>query len=312
MKILVTGGAGFIGSNVVDGFIQEGHQVTVVDNLSTGVESNVNKKAQFIKVDIRSVVIDTIFEKMQPDVLCHHAAQIDVRKSVADPIFDAEVNIMGSLNLLNACIKHKVKKVVFASTGGAIYGEQDYIPADEKHPSHPLSPYGVAKLTIEKYLNYYHKTYGLNFVSLRYSNVYGPRQNPLGEAGVVAIFTEKLLTNKEAIINGDGNQTRDFVFVDDVVKANLLALDYSKSDVLNIGTGIETDINGIFRILKEQTGSKQQEIHGPAVAGDLKRNALDYTRAEKLLGWKPKYDLKKGIALTVDYFQKMKKCVATP
>ncbi len=311
MKILVTGGAGFIGSNVVDGFLQEGHQVTVVDNLSTGVESNVNKEAQFIKVDIRSVVIDTIFEKMQPDVLCHHAAQIDVRKSVADPVFDAEVNVMGSLNLLNACIKHRVKKVLFASTGGAIYGEQDDLPTDEKHPAHPLSPYGVAKLTIEKYLNYFHKTYGLDFVSLRYSNVYGPRQNPLGEAGVVAIFTERLLSDKEAVINGDGMQTRDFVFVEDVVRANLLALDYPQSDIFNIGTGIETDINSIFKILKEQTGSKQKEIHGPAVPGDLKRNALNYARAKKLLGWKPKYDLKKGISVTVDHFQKMKKCVAT-
>jgi UDP-glucose 4-epimerase len=312
MKILVTGGAGFIGSNVVDGFIQEGHQVTVVDNLSTGVEGNVNKKAQFIKVDIRSVVIDTIFEKMQPDVLCHHAAQIDVRKSVVDPIFDAEVNIMGSLNLLNACIKHRVKKVIFASTGGAIYGEQDYLPADEKHPAHPLSPYGVAKLTIEKYLNYFHKTYGLDFISLRYSNVYGPRQNPLGEAGVVAIFAEKLLTDKETVINGDGKQTRDFVFVEDVVKANLLALDYPRSDIFNIGTGIETNINSVFRILKEEIGSKQEEMHGPVVPGDLERNALSYARAEKFLGWKPKFDLKQGISLTVDYFQKMKKCVATP
>ena len=312
MKILVTGGAGFIGSNVVDGFIQEGHQVMVVDNLSTGVESNINKKAQFIKVDIRSVVIDTIFEKMQPDVLCHHAAQIDIRKSVADPIFDADVNIMGSLNLINACIKHQVKKVVFASTGGAIYGEQDYLPTDEKHPSHPLSPYGVAKLTIEKYLDYYHKTYGIDFISLRYSNVYGPRQNPLGEAGVVAIFTERLLTDKESIINGDGKQTRDFIFVEDVVKANLLALDYPQSDIFNIGTGIETDINSIFRILKEEIGSKQGENHGPTVPGDLKRNALDYARAEKFLGWKPKYDLKKGISITVDYFRKMKKCVVAP
>jgi UDP-glucose 4-epimerase len=312
MKILVTGGAGFIGSNVVDGFIQEGHQVTVVDNLSTGVESNINKKAQFIKVDIRSVVIDTIFEKMQPDVLCHHAAQIDIRKSVADPVFDAEVNILGSLNLLNACIKHRVKKIVFASTGGAIYGEQDYLPTDEKHPSHPLSPYGVAKLTVEKYLNYYHKTYGIDFISLRYSNVYGPRQNPLGEAGVVAIFTERLLTDKEAVINGDGSQTRDFVFVEDVVRANLLALDYPQSDIFNIGTGIETDINSIFRILKEEIGSKQEESHGPAVPGDLKRNALDYARAEKFLGWKPRYDLKKGISITIDYLQKMKKCVVAP
>jgi UDP-glucose 4-epimerase len=309
MKILVTGGAGFIGSNVVDGFIREGHQVTVVDNLSTGTESNVNKKAQLFKVDIRSMVIDKIFEKMKPEVLCHHAAQIDVRKSTTDPIFDADVNIIGSLNLLNACVKHKIKKVIFASTGGAIYGEQDYFPADEKHPANPLSPYGVAKLTIEKYLHFYQHTHGINFIALRYANVYGPRQNPLGEAGVVAIFTEKLLTNKEAIINGDGTQTRDFVFVQDVVKSNLLALNYPKSDIFNIGTGIETDINTIFRVLKEKTGSKQKEIHGPAMPGEQQRSVLECSKAEKLLGWKPKYNLEEGIAKTVEFYQKTKGCI---
>ncbi len=309
MKILVTGGAGFIGSNVVDGFIREGHQVTVVDNLSTGVESNVNKKAQFIKADIRSVIMDTVFEKMQPDVLCHHAAQIDLRKSITDPIYDADVNIMGSLNLLNACIKHRVTKVIFASTGGAIYGEQNYFPTDENHPVHPLCPYGVAKLTLEKYLYFYHKTFGINFAVLRYSNVYGPRQNPLGEAGVVAIFTEKLLTDQETIINGDGTQTRDFIFVEDVVKANLLVLDYPQSDIFNIGTGTETEINHLFKILKEKIGSKRKSVHGPAVPGELRRSALSYARAEKLLGWKPKCNLDEGIAKTVDYYQRMKKVV---
>lgn len=309
MKILVTGGAGFIGSNVADGFVQEGHRVAVVDNLSTGIESNVNKRAQFFKVDIRSVVIDKIFEKVKPDVLCHHAAQIDVRKSAADPIFDADVNIIGSLNLLNTCAKHTVKRVIFASTGGALYGEQDYFPADENHPANPLSPYGVAKLTIEKYLYFYQQTYGIEFVSLRYANVYGPRQNPFGEAGVVAIFTEKLLTNKEAIINGDGTQTRDFTFVEDVMESNLLALNYPKSDIFNIGTGIETDINCIFRILKEKTGSNQKEIHGQAMLGEQQRSVLDCSKAEKLLGWKPKYDLEEGIGKTVEFYQKTKEYV---
>ena len=180
------------------------------------------------------------------------------------------------------------------------------MPTDEKHPSHPLSPYGVTKLTIEKYLNFYHKTYGIDFISLRYSNVYGPRQNSLGEAGVVAIFTDRLLTNKEAIINGDGSQTRDFVFVEDVVRANLLALDYPRSDIFNIGTSVETDINSIFRILKEEIGSQQEEIHGPAAPGDIKRNALNYSHAKKLLGWKPEHSLKSGISKTVTYYQKMK------
>ncbi|MCK4427128.1 MAG: NAD-dependent epimerase/dehydratase family protein, partial [candidate division Zixibacteria bacterium] len=173
-RILVTGGAGFIGSNVADRFIEDGHKVVIIDNLSTGVEANLHKKAKFYKVDIRSAVIDKIFEKEKPDVLCHHAAQIDVRKSTDDPIFDAEVNIIGSLNLFNSCVNHKVKKIIFASTGGAIYGEQDYFPADEKHPANPVSPYGVAKLTIEKYLHFYKEVYGISFVALRYANVYGP------------------------------------------------------------------------------------------------------------------------------------------
>lgn len=306
MKILITGGAGFIGSNVADGFIQEGHQLTIVDNLSTGKESNINEKANFFKADIRSVVMDKIFEKIKPNVLCHHAAQIDVRKSTADPIFDADVNIIGSLNLFNTCVKHKVRKVIFASTGGAIYGEQDYFPADENHPANPLSPYGVAKFTIEKYLYFYRQTYGIDFISLRYSNVYGPRQNPLGEAGVVAIFTEKLLTNKEAIINGDGTQTRDFVFVEDVVNSNLLALNYPQSGIFNIGTGVETNINRIFRILKEKTGSKQKGLHGPAMPGEQQRSVLDFSKAEKLLGWKPKHNLEEGITKTVEFYHKTK------
>ena len=306
MKIAVTGGAGFIGSHVADRFIREGHKVTVIDNLSTGVESNVNKKARFFKVDIRSAVIDKILEKIKPDVLCHHAAQIDVRKSTDDPIFDADVNILGSLNLLNACVKHKVKKVIFASTGGAIYGEQDYFPADEKHPARPLSPYGVTKLTIEKYLHLYRVTYGLEYVSLRYANVYGPRQNPLGEAGVVAIFAERLLAGKKAVIYGDGKQTRDFVFVEDVVEANLLALDHPKSDVFNIGTGTETNVNSIFGMLKEETGSRQKKIHAPPKPGEQERSVLDYSKAQRLLKWKPKCDLSTGMSKTVEFFQEEK------
>ena len=309
MKIIVTGGAGFIGSNAADRFIQEGHEVTIIDNLSTGVESNVNKKAKFYKVDIRSAVIGKIFEKVKPEVLCHHAAQIDVRKSTDDPIFDADVNILGSLNLLNACVKHKVKKVIFASTGGAIYGEQDYFPANEKHPAKPLCPYGVTKLTIEKYLHFYRETYGIEYICLRYANVYGPRQNPFGEAGVVAIFAERLLSGKKAVIYGDGKRTRDFVFVDDAVQANLLALDYPKSDIFNIGTGIETDINSIFRILRETTGSKQKEIHAPPKAGEQERSVLDYSKAERLLKWNPRCELSGGMARTVEFFQEMKKYV---
>jgi UDP-glucose 4-epimerase len=311
VKVLLTGGAGFIGSNVADGFIQKGHKVIIVDNLSTGFESNLNKKAKFYKVDIRSAVIDKIFEKTKPDVLCHHAAQIDLRKSTKDPIFDADVNILGSLNLFNACVKHKVKKVIFASTGGAIYGKQDYFPADEKHPVNPLSPYAVTKLTIEKYLHFYRETYGIQYVSLRYANVYGPKQNPLGEAGVVAIFAEKLLSNKEAIINGDGIQTRDFVFVDDVVESNLLALNFPKSNIFNIGTGIETDINTVFRLLKKMTDSNQKETHAPPKPAEQQRSVLDYSKAKRIIGWSPKHNLEQGMAKTVEFFQKSEKIVPT-
>jgi UDP-glucose 4-epimerase len=302
-KILVTGGAGFIGSNVAESFISLGHKVVVIDNLSTGFKENIPLKAEFYKVDIRSNKIDEIFKKEKIEVMCHHAAQIDVRKSVENPIQDAGINIEGTLNLLNNCVKYKTRKVIFASTGGALYGEQDYFPADEKHPEKPLSPYGIAKLAIEKYLYFYKGVFGLNYISLRYANVYGPRQNPWGEAGVVAIFTQKLLSDKKAVINGDGKQTRDFVYVKDVVKANLSALNHPGSDYFNIGTGIESDVNNIFRLLKEKTGSKQKEIHGPAKSGEQKRSVLDYNKAKKLLGWSPEYSLENGIEETVKYYQ---------
>lgn len=303
-KVLVTGGAGFIGSNVADRFISLGHKVVIIDNLSTGFKENVNPKARFYKVDINSKKIEQVFKDEKPEILCHHAAQIDVRKSVADPIFDAKVNIEGTLNLLNNCVKYKTKKVIFASTGGALYGEQDYFPADEKHPERPLSPYGIAKLAIEKYLYFFRESYGLDYVSLRYANVYGPRQNPWGEAGVVAIFTQRLLSGEKAIINGVGKQTRDYVYVKDVVVANLLALKHTESDFFNIGTGIETNVNAIFRLLKKNTGSKQKEIHGLKKPGEQKRSVLDYSKAKKILGWSPKYRLEEGMEETVKYYQK--------
>jgi len=302
-KILVTGGAGFIGSNVADKFISCGHKVLIVDNLSTGFRENINPKAKFFKLDIRSKKMVEIFKKEKIDVLCHHAAQVDVGKSVEDPILDAKVNIEGTLNLLNNCVKYKTKKVIFASTGGALYGEQDYFPADENHAERPLSPYGIAKLAIEKYLHFYKETCGLNYISLRYANVYGPRQTPWGEAGVVAIFTQRLFSNKKAIINGDGKQTRDFIYVEDVVDSNLLALNYLNSDVFNIGTGIETDINTIFKLLKEKTGSMQNEVHGSEKPGEQRRSVLDYSKAKKLLGWSPNYSLDRGIEETVKYYQ---------
>lgn len=304
-KAIVTGGAGFIGSNLVDALIEEGHQVTIIDDLSTGRKENLNPQAKFHQVDIRSVVVDKIFQQEKPEYLFHLAAQMNVRASVEDPKFDADVNIRGGINLLQSAKKHDVKKVVFASTGGAIYGEQDYFPADEEHPARPVSPYGVSKLSFEKYLHYYQVEYGLEYVSLRYANVYGPRQSHLGEAGVVAIFYDRLLSGKDAIINGDGKQTRDYVYVDDVVRVNLRAMDYEGSEVFNIGTGVETDVNAIFRMVRGLSGSNQEEKHGPAKPGEQTRSVITFKKAQKDLGWEPKVALKEGLRLTGEYFKKL-------
>ena len=303
MNILVTGGAGFIGSNVADAFIAEGHTVSIVDDLSSGKPENVNPKAHFYQYDIQSPGVETIFEKGKIDVICHHAAQMDVRKSVADPKFDASVNIYGMLNLMELGVKYKIKKVLFSSTGGAIYGEQDYFPADEQHPLCPLSPYGITKLATEKYLFFYKATYGIEHVILRYANIYGPRQNPHGEAGVVAIFASKMLKGEQPVINGDGKQTRDYVFVGDVVRANVMALRHENSDIFNIGTGIETDVNELFRHIRAFTGSQCEERHAPAKAGEQFRSVIDHTKAKKILGWEPTVNVEEGLRRTVDFFK---------
>lgn len=304
MKILVTGGAGFIASHIVDAYIELGHDVTVLDNLSTGRRSNLNPRARFVEQDIRDAgAMKALFAGEKFNIVNHHAAQMDVRRSVADPVFDASVNILGVLTLLEECVHGGVSKVVFASSGGAIYGEQDYFPADERHPTRPISPYGVAKLATEQYLFYYRAVYGLDAVSLRYANIYGPRQNPEGEAGVVAIFTNRMLAGSAAVINGDGKQTRDYVFVGDVVRANVLALEYQGSDVFNIGTGRESDVNTLFRILKEKTGSSCEEKHGPAKKGEQLRSVLNSGKIASALGWKPNVTLEQGLARTVDYFK---------
>lgn len=306
MNILITGGAGFIGSHVADACIEKGHSVVIVDDLSTGEIENVNEKTIFIQMDIRDETIDRLFEYHKFDVVIHHAAQMDVRKSVDDPTFDASVNILGTINILENCKKYGVKKFIFASTGGAIYGEQDYFPADEKHPVRPLSPYGIAKLSVEKYLFYYNAVFGLQYISLRYANVYGPRQNPHGEAGVVAIFSSKMLAKQQPIINGDGKQTRDYTYVTDVVEANMLALDYNKSGIFNVGTGIETDVNTIFKLVRKYSGSNCIEKHGPAKQGEQLRSVLDYSYIKSVLGWQPIIPLEKGLEMTVEYFRKQK------
>jgi len=304
MKILITGGAGFIGSNVADRYLELGHEVVIVDNLVTGQRENVPKKAKFYQVDICDAdEIARIFSKEKPELVNHHAAQMDVRKSVDDPIYDATVNVLGSLNLLQNCVQHKIRKFIFASTGGAIYGEQDYFPADEKHALRPLSPYGITKLTTEKYLYFYHLTYGLNYTVLRYANVYGPRQNPHGEAGVVAIFTERILTGRQPIINGDGLQTRDYVYVGDVVEANQLVLSKGNNSIYNIGTGIETDVNELFANIVKSAGTNVPEKHGEAKPGEQKRSVLDSALIAEELKWKPAVPLAEGIQNTVDFFR---------
>lgn len=303
MKVLVTGGAGFIGSHLVDRLIQEGHEVVVVDNLLTGKRRNLNKEARFYKQDIQSSRLERVFGRERPLLVMHLAAQVDLRRSVEDPIFDAQVNILGTLNLLEQAVKYGTRKVVFASSGGAIYGEQDVFPAPESHPIRPLSPYGISKLNGEQYLAYYQRVSGIQHVILRYSNVYGPRQDPEGEAGVVAIFMGKMLAGEQPIINGNGRQTRDFVFVDDVVEANLAAMGKEVQGIYNVGTAEETSINDLFRLLVELTNAGCKELHGPAKKGEQARSVVDISRLRQELGWEPKVPLREGLKRTVEFFR---------
>ncbi len=303
MKILVTGGAGFIASHVADGFVAAGHDVIILDNLSSGVKANINAKAKFIQADVRDPELGKLFASERPEILCHHAAQISVRDSVADPVFDAGVNVVGFLNLLEHGRCNGLKKVLFASTGGALYGEQETFPAPETHPTAPLSPYGIAKLSSEHYLFFYAQTYAIDYVALRYANVYGPRQNPHGEAGVVAIFIERLLRGQQPVINGDGTQTRDYVFVRDVVAANLAALTTAYRGPINFGTGIETDVNQIFNTILRVGGFSAPEHHGPEKPGEQRRSVIDNSLAARTLGWRPSVTLADGLRETVEFFR---------
>ena len=304
MKILVTGGAGFIGSHVVNVFIENGHEVVVVDDLSTGRRSNLNTAATFYKVDIRSPQLAEIFEKEQPQVIDHHAAQMDVRRSVEDPLFDADVNVLGSIKLIELARKHNVQRFIYISTGGAVYGEPEYLPCDEAHPINPICPYGASKHTVEHYLYMYQELYDLNYVILRYPNVYGPRQDPHGEAGVVAIFAGQMLGGDQIVINGDGEQERDFVYVGDCARANLLALTTENSNtIFNLGYGKGTTINEIYTNLKNITGYELSAKHGPAKVGETRRIFLEASKAEKKLDWKPTVGLEAGLSETVEYFR---------
>ena len=303
MKILFTGGAGFIGSNVVDALIDLGHEVVVVDNLSTGFRQNINPSAKFYQLSIRDKELSEVFEREKPELVNHHAAQIDVRKSADDPISDAEDNILGSLNLITNCVQFGVKRVIYASTGGAIYGEAQYLPADENHPVNPISQYGISKHTVEHYLYLYSTLYELDYVVLRYANVYGPRQNPFGEAGVVAIFATQMLTGKQPTIFGPGDKTRDYIHVSDVTEANILALDRGKNTILNIGTEIETSDQEIFDTLAGVLGYEAPPIYAPVRKGEVYRICLKCSKARQEIGWSPRLSFKEGIAGTADYYK---------
>ncbi|MDP2917951.1 MAG: GDP-mannose 4,6-dehydratase [bacterium] len=302
-KALVTGGAGFVGSHLVDALVKLGFKVLVIDNLSTGRRQNVNPAAKFLKMDIRSDELARVVKKFGPDYVFHTAAQINVRLSVEDAELDADINLVGGLKLLEAARLAKVKKIVFSSSGGAIYGNARIIPTPETYAANPLSPYGVSKLSFEHYLHCYEHIYGLPYVSLRYANVYGPRQLSSGEAGVVAVFASQLLRGKQPIINGDGKQTRDYVYVHDIVRANLLALKSIARGVYNIGTGKETSVNMIFKKIKIITGSAVAEKHGRAKAGEERRSAILAKKAARELGWQPRTSLDQGLKKTVAWFK---------
>ncbi|MCD4749807.1 MAG: NAD-dependent epimerase/dehydratase family protein [Thermoanaerobaculales bacterium] len=302
--ICITGGAGFIGSHVADAFVAAGHQVIILDDLSSGCKQNVPTGAELVTVDIRSGEATEVLADRNVDVLIHHAAQMDVRRSVEDPRFDADVNILGLLNLLEAARRTGVRQVIFASTGGAIYGEQDFHPADELHPARPISPYGVSKLASERYLYFYYSQYGIDATCLRYANVYGPRQNPHGEAGVVAIFMHKLLRDEQTVINGDGKQTRDYVYVGDVARANLAALGRKGFNIYNVGTGVEIDVNQLFTEVHRSLGTGSPATHGPPMAGEQKRSCISADLLQRELSVHPKISFSHGISQTAEWFRK--------
>jgi UDP-glucose 4-epimerase len=303
MKIVVTGGAGFIGSHVVDAFIDAGYQVVVIDDLSTGRASNLNPQAKFYQLDIRSPEVRQVFELERPEVVNHHAAQVDVRRSVEDPLFDSEVNIQAGIRMLQFSVEFGVRKFVYISSGGAVYGEPVYLPCDENHPVHPLAPYGVSKYTLELYLYLYRQNYDLDYTVLRYGNVYGPRQDPHGEAGVVAIFTGGMLDNRQVTINGSGEQERDFVYVSDCARANLLVLERGSGQAYNLAGEMGISINQIYAKLKEITAYQGEAHHSPAKVGETFRIYLSASKARQELDWEPTVDLDQGLRQTVDYFR---------
>lgn len=303
-RVLVTGGAGFIGSHIVDALVERGHAVAVLDDLSTGESSNVNPSATLYRGSLSNPdTLNWVFEEFAPHWVSHHAAQISVTKSADDPIADANINVLGSLRLLEACKAHNVEYFLFASTGGGLYGEPEYMPCDEAHPVKPMAPYGAAKYSVEAYMGVYQRTWGLKAVALRYANVYGPRQNSRGEAGVIAIFADRMLSGKEMVIYGDGNQERDFVYVSDVVDANMLALERQLQGSYNVGTGVGASVNKVADILKKHCNYKADIPHAAPRPGEVQRITLDASLFRKTTKWKPKVTIEKGLAMTADYFK---------
>ncbi len=303
MKVLVTGGAGFIGSHIVDALIEQHHQVVVVDNLATGFLENINHGATFYKMSICDAELTDVFERERPDIVSHQAAQMVIAKSVAKPTFDAQENILGSLNVILNCVRSGVKRIIYASSGGAIYGEPQYLPIDENHPINPISQYGVSKHAVEHYLYVYGLQHGLSYVVLRYPNVYGPRQNPDGEAGVVAKFAGQMLKKERPTIFGSGDKTRDYIHVSDVVAANLLAMEQGNNASYNIGTGVETSDQEMFDTLAKVLGYSGNPIYAPVRTGEVYRICLDATKAQKELCWPAQLSLEEGLLQTVSYYQ---------
>jgi UDP-glucose 4-epimerase len=306
MKILITGAAGFIASNVADEFIQQGHEVAVLDNLSTGFRHNLNPKARFYEVDIRDAAgVDRVFDEFKPEIVNHHAAQMDVRRSTRDPVFDAQCNILGSLNLILAAVRTGVKRFMYVSTGGAVYGDvpKKDLPTDESYPVNPISQYGISKHTVEHYLFLYHRLHNLSYIVLRYPNVFGPRQTPHGEAGVVAIFSGLLLDGKPCTIFGEGNKTRDYVFIGDIVRANVLALQTDFCGIVNIGSGIGTSDRQVYDAVAAAVGTKLQPIYTAVRPGEVEHIYLNAARANKILGWKPGVPFPEGVYRTVEYIR---------
>ncbi|MFZ5804773.1 MAG: NAD-dependent epimerase/dehydratase family protein [Acidobacteriota bacterium] len=298
----MTGGAGFIGSHVAEALLARGFEVLIVDDLSTGRKENIPAGARFFQMDIRSPQAGQLLADERVELLVHHAAQMDVRKSVADPLFDADVNILGTLNLLESGRRSRLKQVIFASTGGAMYGEQEAFPATEAHPARPVSPYGVSKLSVERYLYFYWSEYRLSATCLRYANVYGPRQNPHGEAGVVAIFLNRLLSGEPCVINGDGLQTRDYVYVGDVVAANLASIGRKGFFVYNVGTGRETSVVELYWLLAKAVGVEKPPVHGPEKPGEQRRSVISSELMRRELGVYPSVSLEEGLAITARWF----------